>query len=289
MSSDFYPLKYKITLVGPSNQIEIEAPADTCAPVSIINFQLLKRLGYKKNNLRDITLFYGFALKGKHIAYNTFVRVIAENKKFFLQVFGVKEDFGSPGLILGINFLKEVNFLPHYLQNFSHLYKLIKESRRKCVLIIGEDRKHLDLLYKIKTSLKKNGYEGLLLKDYPDIEEQSNEEKMNLFGGLARFVICENSYPSGHIDELHICSRNNFVTIILQKEGVVGGATLMQASYYLDFSFIKRMMYKPDSLDSSVNKAIKLGELLVAERKKALNKEYKYRQEMIEAIVKEKV
>jgi hypothetical protein len=41
----------------------------------------------------------------------------------------------------------------------------------------------------------------------------------------SRFVICDNTVSSGHIDELRICATNRFVIAIVQEEGK--GATWM--------------------------------------------------------------
>jgi hypothetical protein len=278
MNQEFYPLKYKIKLIGTSNRFETEAPADTCVQFSIIGFELLRFLGYKETNLQVVEIR---GISDRFRAYKATVKVISENKKFNLDMIAVKEGFAPKGVILGTDFLKAVDYLPRYLKDFSHLYRLIKQSKRKCVLILGEDRKHLNTLYQIKERLKKFDYEGILLKSYPDIEEQSIEEKMNLFGHLAKFVICENSYPSEHIDELNICTRNRLVTVILQRESVKGGATWMQACYPIDFNFVRSIFYKPNSLNSAIDKAVRIAESLVRERTRQLNQLYIHRKKWL--------
>lgn len=281
MNQESYPLQYKITLTGPSNHLKTVAPVDTLAQTSIINFEVLKFLGYKKKKLHHVTRI---SLDGMSLAYIAKVQVNAERKKFNLDMAAVRNF--QPRIVLGIDFLRKIDNLTCYLKDFSHLYTLIKQSKRKCVLIIGDDKNNFDVLYLIKRRLRTFGYEGILLKEYQDIEEQSIEEKMNMFGNLARFVICENSYPSGHIDELNICTRNRLITIILQEKRIRGGATWMQSCYSKDFNFIKRILYKPATLISAIDKALKIGEYLVAKRKRAFNKEYKYRKEWFRKLSK---
>jgi len=270
---EFYPLKYKIKLIGPKSQTEIEAQADTCKQFSMIGSELLMSLGYKQNKLQIFGLF-----RDKTPVYSAKVKILVENQKFHLRMVEIKEGLDPMGVVLGADFFKKINILRYYINGFSHLYKLIKQSKRKCVLILGSYAKErVNILYAIKDCLKKLGYEGILLKDYPDIEEQSNEEKMNLFGNIARFMICENTSPSGHINELNICSRNTLVTIMIQEQGCKSGATGMQSSYPIDFNFVRKVFYNPENLDSAVRKAVKLGEELVVRRKRKLNKEYAYR------------
>jgi len=277
MNNTFFPLKYKINLIGPKKQFKTEAPADTCSQISIASGELLEFLGYKENNLQTAEIRF---LSSNHwMAKKARVKVISESKTINLDMYVIPGGLKSKDVILGADFLKAVNFLPRYIKDFSHLYNLIKKSRHKCVLILGDDRKNLKLLYQIKECLRNRGYEGILLKDYPDIEEQSIEEKMSLFGHLAKFVICENSIPSGHIDELNICTRNRLVTVILQKESIIGGATWMQACYPIDFAFVKKFFYNTNSFNTVIDKAVKMAESLVAKKKRALNKEYKYREE----------
>lgn len=282
MDRENYPLKYNIKLIGPSKSIDITAPVDTNIQVGTISSRLLKLLGYRKEDLHRVSRIEPEEIS---LAYIATIKVISKRKKFnfdFATYAGLKQP-----LVLGSDFLRKVDNLVCYLKDFSHLYMMIRQSKRKCVLIIGDDNKNLDALYIIKGRLRLFGYEGILLKDYQDIEEQSIEEKMNLLGNLAKFVVCENSYPSGHIDELNICTRNRLVTIILQQKNIKGGATWMQACYPIDFSFVKRVFYKPLSFISAIDKAVKIAESIVIRRKEALNREYKYREEWLNSLSKE--
>lgn len=155
-------------------------------------------------------------------------------------------------------------------------YHQIIEDRKSIVLVLGKDTgKELEKLRYIQKLLTRFGFHGILLKDYPDIEEESNEEKAMRFIALANFVIMENSVPSGHIDEFKILSFFRKVTCVLNYKGI--GSTWMQADYEQDFNFIKFFDYSELNLDT-VSEAIEWGTNKINERKENFNQKYIWRQ-----------
>lgn len=274
--------KYPITLIGPAKKVKIEGIIDTGAEISMISPHVLKKVGIKIKN--DLPRLEMISVGGHIIVDRVKIKIIAESRKITITPAVFKE---TPiPLILGMDFIRESKYLPLYIKQFSVLYGYIQKYRKDCILIIGNDtdKDSLLRLQRIQEKLRSLNYEGVLLKDYPDIQEQSIEEKMNLFGSLAKFVICENSYYSGHIDELSICARNRFVTVIMQETRRY--TTYLQMCYPIDFSFIKKIEYKLDSLEDNVTKAVQIGESLVIRRKRALNREYKYREEWFKKLSK---
>lgn len=160
--------------------------------------------------------------------------------------------------------------------NVLHLISAISSIKEKTILILGQDTSEVHRLQLIKDSLIPLGYHGVIVKEIEDIDIQSVEEKVNMLGSISRFIICENSTPSGHIDELKICSLNRFVTAVIQQEGL--GATWMQADYPLDYSFMKTFSYAlMADIKVSVQQAVKWGEEKVRERAEMLNQLYTWR------------
>lgn len=267
--------KYQITLIGPAKKIKIEGIIDTGAEISMIAPYILEEIGIRIKN--DLPRLEMISIGGHITVDRVKIKIIAEGRKITIMPTVFK---GTPvPLILGMDFIRELKYLPLYIKQFSVLYGYIQKYRKNCVLVIGNDtdKDSLLRLQRIQDKLRSLNYEGILLKDYPDIQEQTIEEKLNLFGSIARFIICENSFYSGHIDELSICARNRFVTVIIQETGRY--TTYLQMCYPMDFSFIKKIEYVPDLLEDSVAKAVHIAESLVIKRKRALNKEYKYRAE----------
>lgn len=272
---------YRVRLIGTLREAEVEAVIDTGAQISLIGRQLAEQIGAQRD-VESASLEVCFADGRRVFSERVRIEVLAEDRR--ITLLPVVFDSPSSPLLLGLDFLRQVDYLPLYLREFVSLFRHIKRLRDNCVLVIGSytSNEGSRMLERIKAELARRGYEPILLRDYPDIEEQTNEEKMNLFGHLSKFVICENSYPSGHIDELNICTRNRLVTVVLQQEGM--GATWMQACYPIDFSFVKMLTYRPDSIDTKIGEAIRVAEELVAERTRQLNQLYIHRRDWIEGI-----
>lgn len=168
-------------------------------------------------------------------------------------------------------FFKDIIF-----KDIINIINVIPFLKKDTILILGQDTTEIDRLRSIQIRLSKLSYNSIIVKDITDIEIQSTEEKVTMLASLCRFIICENSTTSGHIDELKICASNRFVTAIIQQEGQ--GATWMQADYNLDFSFLEQFTYPAiHNMDPCVDSAVKWAEKKVEERKKYFNKLYHWR------------
>jgi hypothetical protein len=134
-------------------------------------------------------------------------------------------DHGSPACILGGDFFQKL--LLHRQELIQELlmpdhYRTLANAarcKRKYVLIAGAYGEHRPRLIRIKEKLKSLGFEGLVLDEYPDIEEQPLAEKMVTYASICRFVIVDDFAPSGHINELGICHERKFVTGVLRFRG----------------------------------------------------------------------
>lgn len=151
--------------------------------------------------------------------------------------------------------------------------KLLSELRSekgysKSVLLIGSYNKESeDKLEKIKSKLNNLGYQAFLARDVPDYHRGSRERKFVNLASQSHFIVCENSFASGHIDELRMCIGNEFVTCILQESK--HNATSLQIHYPYLYKFIKIFCYGKDEkninhhvcryrakdLDSAIEKA----------------------------------
>jgi hypothetical protein len=141
----------------------------------------------------------------------------------------------------------------------------ISQSRKKQVLILGKDTgEELQRLIDICDLTREFGYEPLLVKDYPDIPELSNEEKVRVFADASRFVILENSFPAGQIAELKMCSTNRIVTASLREKGK--GSSFMVTDYFKDYDFMEEFVYELDSIQLILKKALDWAEKKIQER-----------------------
>ncbi len=147
------------------------------------------------------------------------------------------------------------------------LTKWIDDSRRRRILVLGKDTgEELNRLHKVRDIIGTRGYEGILVKEHPDIPELSNEDKVRTFAGLCRFVLIENTFPAGQIVECKICSTNRIVTAALREKR--HGASFMVTDYFKDFDFMEEFTYTMDggSLTEAVGRALTWAETKSKER-----------------------
>jgi len=127
------------------------------------------------------------------------------------------------------------------------IIKILTELRREegyseSVLVIGSYNNEGNIrLEQIKNKLSILGYQPQFVKDIPDRYHGSRERKFLNLACQSHFIICENSFPSGHIDELKICVQCEFITCIIQETNHI--ATSMQAHYHTMYNFINFFCY----------------------------------------------
>jgi len=264
----------EVTFFNPQNDKKIQARAlvDTGANVTVIPESFVSELGLQTHEVVQMqSLGMSFACKqylcGIQIGRYQLKRIVIgiNNVQFPLLGWDLVAEEPVSRLLVDRIFGSVINLLD-----------AIPSFKKNAVLILGQDTTEMYRLETIRKLLSPRGYTGIIPKTIADIEIQSVEEKINMLASLCRFVICENSFPSGHIDELKICSLNRFVTAILQEEGK--GATWMQSDYPLDFAFMKTITYSEmKDIDSALDAAIEWAENKVNDRRAFFNKLYKWR------------
>jgi hypothetical protein len=117
-----------------------------------------------------------------------------------------------------------------------------EKSYSKSILVIGGyNRNSENKLEKIKNKLNDLGYQAFLVRGVPDSHHGSRERKFVNLASQSHFIVCENSFASGHIDELKICIGNEFVTCILQESD--HKATSLQIHYPYLYNFVEIFCY----------------------------------------------
>ena len=204
---------------------------DTGADLSILPQTLADRLGLWPEGFLTISTMTN------HMQVPLVSVIVQLNDQDFTIRPAVFQHIDQP--ILGWDIIKKGFRHPVFINlvvgDVIHILDAIPSLKKNTVLVLGQDTSEIDRLRSIQAKLRGLAYSGIITKDIADIDIQSVEEKVNMLASLSRFVICENSVISGHVDELKICAANRFVTAILQQEGM--GATWMQADYPLDFSY----------------------------------------------------
>ncbi len=157
------------------------------------------------------------------------------------------------------------------------LAPVMSHFRHGTVLVLGKDSgAGLKRLKIISAKLEESGYTPVLLKEIGELSSQSNEEKMLCVALLSRFVVIDDTEPSGHIAELTLLSRNRIVSAILRRTG--HGGTYMQIDYDVDFSgFMRSWNYGERNLQEIVKEVVKWANETVDARAKKFKKLYPWR------------
>jgi len=133
------------------------------------------------------------------------------------------------------------------------------------VLILGKDTgASLDRLKRIATKLEQLGYYTYIIKEQPDRAGESIVQKVMRYALSSKFVLIENSEPSGHLYEIpHVAKAAECVTVVLQESGK--GATWMFEDAYAKHKHWHKLIYEDRDLERAVEEAVSWAEKFVAE------------------------
>ena len=93
-----------------------------------------------------------------------------------------------------------------------------------------------------------------IIKDQPDRLGESVIQKVLRYAMLSRFVIIENTEPSGHLYEVpHVTKMAECITAVLQEKG--RGSTWLFEDAYGKSKAWKKFTYTPKDLASAVDDA----------------------------------
>jgi len=123
------------------------------------------------------------------------------------------------------------------------------------VLVLGKDTgSALDTLKRIAAKLQDLGYYTYIIKEQPEKAGESVVQKVMRYALSSKFVVIENTEPSGHLYEIpHVAKAAECVTVVLQESGK--GATWMFEDAYAKHKHWHKITYKPDHLEGAVEEA----------------------------------
>jgi hypothetical protein len=149
------------------------------------------------------------------------------------------------------------------------LHDYFSKFWRKTVLLLGAyDSDGSERLRRIASALTQLGYEPLLIKDVPDFETYDISQKVVAVGSVCRFIVMDDSMPSGHLSEFEIIRSNRWVSAILRAGG--RGASWMTAGASIASNVMHEGPYDPADVLPAVTAAVQWAE----ERLKGLKDSY---------------
>jgi hypothetical protein len=131
------------------------------------------------------------------------------------------------------------------------------------VLVLGKDTgPSLDRLKHIAARLETHGYFAYIIKEQPDRTGESIIQKVMRHALMCKFVIVENTEPSGHLYEIpHAAKAAECVTVVMQEEGK--GATWMFEDAYGKHRHWHKVEYT--NVDAAVDSSIIWAERFITE------------------------
>lgn len=262
----------EVTFSSPAGDrsISVNALVDTGASTCVIPAEVAEHLSLPVIGFAEIITPGGYPRR------SPIFDMIVQIQDYSFHVEAISYPGSEPLLGWNLFRLRPFLILSRIFGHTLHVLDVVARLKENAILILGQDTTEIHRLRTIQKRLELHGYTGIIPKEVTDIGIQSVEEKVNMLASLCRFVICENSVPSGHIDELKICALNRFVTAIFQEKGK--GATWMQSDYPLDFPFMKIFTYaSPDEIDSAVDDAFQWAEDKIKEGQAFFNNLYTWR------------
>lgn len=156
------------------------------------------------------------------------------------------------------------------------LNEYLSAFKEKTVLVLGsydpEGEKRLEA---IAAALKDIGYEPMLVRDIPDFEHYDLSQKVVAIGAVARFIVVDDSSPSGHLAELELCRLNRWGMVILRAHGT--GSSWMTAGASLSSNVIHETSYDPENTRPTLEEAAKWAEDRLGGLKEQLGGLYPWR------------
>jgi hypothetical protein len=153
-----------------------------------------------------------------------------------------------------------------FQEAFPHLNVGLASSRfvtalkAEGVLILGKDHDEgLAQLERIGHLLTKmHGKAPILLKEQEDRDDLGLIAKLLINSAAARWVLVENSFPSGHLYERPFIDMACVVVAVLQQDG--RGASFMPEEAMLKNAQWRRFTYTPDRLEGVLGDAVRWAE-----------------------------
>lgn len=173
-----------------------------------------------------------------------------------------------------LDFVTKPDFGP-IVQRYVKIGDVVHKLRKDSVVVLGKDT---PLLRRIRDELRTMKYNSFLVKEQPDIPDQSAEEKANLYTLMSKFAVMEDSEASGHILEYSFCKDNRVVLILLRKKGM-GSTWMIGDSELVDVNYIKTFEYTDRNLHEVLFNATKWAEAFIDRRIDAYDKHYPWRRE----------
>jgi hypothetical protein len=161
-------------------------------------------------------------------------------------------------------------------QQKTSLNEYVRRFRDKSVLVLGSyHAPGYARLESISVHLRDLGYEPVLVANIPDFEHYDQSQKVVAIAAVSRFILIDDSEPSGHLNEVELCKVNRWVTTLLRANGRAASSMTLGAS--ISSNVMHELPYDPENIAPAVQAATAWAEQRLAELEKQLSAIYPYR------------
>ena len=144
-------------------------------------------------------------------------------------------------------------------QNLS-LREYIEGSKKRNVLVLGkyDEGQGEARLAEISEVLRAADYRPILIRDVEEHVNVSLSQKVTVNALTSRFVVIDDTFPSGHLLEIHICKQSDVTTVVLRPRGQP--STYMAAGLEVVSRAIREQPYEPGKFRAAVQDGINWAE-----------------------------
>jgi hypothetical protein len=139
----------------------------------------------------------------------------------------------------------------------------LQQFKARNVLILGDFRRGRDRLEAIREELAAIGYSGVLLDEIPEVPDYDLRQKFQAIASVCRFLVFEDSTPSGHIGEMFLAGHLDSIRIVL-REGEQK-STFVTQGMGLTSKVVREWRYDASSLSAVLAEAVAWAESLVGD------------------------
>jgi hypothetical protein len=156
------------------------------------------------------------------------------------------------------------------------LYGYFRQFREKTVLVLGAyDAAGSIRIFNICSALTSLGYNAITIKDVPEFEAYDISQKVVAVASVCRFIVMDDSTPSGHLAEFEICRTNRWLMAVLRAAG--HGASWMTAGASIASNVVHEGSYDPSNVLPAVTEAAHWAESRLSELERSFDKLYPWR------------
>jgi hypothetical protein len=139
----------------------------------------------------------------------------------------------------------------------------LSKFKERSVLVLGDFKHGRHRLEAIREGLDRRGYLAALLDEIPERPHYDLQQKFQAVAPIYRFLVFDDSTPSGHIAEMQLAENLRLIRIILRERGKQ--SSFMTQGMDLTSTVIREWTYDATTLDAVVGAAAEWAESLVAE------------------------